>query len=93
MFTNGPGDQVQSQVESYKRLKKWYLMPPWLTLSIIRYESKVKWSNPGKGVGPPLHHGVVAIEKGAFWSTSITVANLFNDISIFVGYLMSTSSL
>ena len=41
---------VQSQVESYQRLKKWYLMPPCLTLSIIRYGSRVKWSNPGKGV-------------------------------------------
>ena len=28
--------------------------------------SRVKWSNPGK---------VVAIEKGAFWSPSTTVAN------------------
>ena len=25
---------VQSQVESYQRLKKWYLMPPCLTLSL-----------------------------------------------------------
>ena len=33
---------VQSQVESYQRLKRWYLMPPWLTLSIIRYVSRVK---------------------------------------------------
>ena len=43
---------VQSQVESYQRLKKWYLMPPCLTLSIIRYGSRVKWSNPVKGVAP-----------------------------------------
>ena len=43
---------VQSQVVSYQRLKKWYLMPPYLTLSIIRYGSRVKWSNPGKGVAP-----------------------------------------
>ena len=43
---------VQSQVESYQRLKKWYLMPPCLTLSIIRYRSRVEWSNPGKGVAP-----------------------------------------
>ena len=28
---------VQSQVESYQRPKKWYLMLPCLTLSIIRY--------------------------------------------------------
>ena len=41
---------VQSQVESYQRLKKWYLMSPCVTLSIIRYGSRVKWSNPGKGV-------------------------------------------
>ena len=27
-------------------------MPPCLTHSIIRHESKVKWSNPGKGVKP-----------------------------------------
>ena len=39
-FANGPG------------LKKWYLIPPCLTLSIIRYVSRVKWSNPGKGVVP-----------------------------------------
>ena len=43
---------VQSQVESYQRLKKWYLMLPCLTLSIIRSGSRVKWSNPGKEVAP-----------------------------------------
>ena len=41
---------VQSQVESYQRLKKWYLIPPCLTPSIIRYVSRIKWSNPGKRV-------------------------------------------
>ena len=35
-----------------KDLKKWYLMPPRLTLSIIRYGSWIRWSNPGKGVAP-----------------------------------------
>ena len=40
---------VQSKVESYQRLKKWYLMPPWLTLSIIGYGFWVKGVNPGKG--------------------------------------------
>ena len=43
---------VQSQVESYQRLKKWYLIPTCLTLSIIRYRSRVKWSNSGKAVAP-----------------------------------------
>ena len=46
--------KVQSHVESYQRLKKWYLMPPCLTLSIIRYGSRVKWINPEKGVVPSL---------------------------------------
>ena len=45
---------VQFQVESYQKLLKWYLMCPCLRLSIIRYVSRVKWSNPGKGeVHPP----------------------------------------
>ena len=66
---------VESQVESYQRLKKWYLMPPCLTLSIIRYGPRVKWSNPGTGVVSPLFCGVVAIEKGAIKSPSTTVAN------------------
>ena len=39
---------VQSQVESYQRLKKWYLMLPCLALSIIRWGL----SNPGNGVAP-----------------------------------------
>ena len=43
---------VQCQVESYQRLKKWYLIPPCLTLRIKRHVSRVKWSNPGKGVAP-----------------------------------------
>ena len=53
---------VQSQVESYQRLKKWYLMPPCLTLSVIRYGSRVKWSNPGKEVAP-------SYRKGSLWVT------------------------
>ena len=42
--------RVQSQVESYQKLKRLYLMPPCLTLCIIRYISRVRWRNPGKGV-------------------------------------------
>ena len=43
---------VQSQFESYQTLKKWHLMTLCLTLSIIRYGSRVKWHNPGKEVVP-----------------------------------------
>ena len=42
----------QSQVASYQRLLKWYWIPPCLTLSNIRYVSRVKCSNPGKAVAP-----------------------------------------
>ena len=66
---------VQSQVASYQRLLKWYLIPPCLTLNNIRYVSRLKWSNQGKGVAPSLHLGVVAIERGAFWSPSTMVVN------------------
>ena len=42
---------VQSLVESYQRLKKWFLISPCLTLSIIRYIvvvliTKTKQTNP-----------------------------------------------
>ena len=58
---------VQSQVESYQRLKKWYFMPSCLTLSIIRYGSRVKWSNPGKGVAPSSTPWCSSYRKGRFW--------------------------
>ena len=54
---------VRSQIESYQRLKKWYLMPPCLTLSIIRYGSRVKWSNPGNGVAPSPTHWCSKLSK------------------------------
>ena len=56
---------VQSQVESYQRLKKWYLMMPCLALRIIRYGSRVKWSNPGKGVAPSPTHRCSSYWKGS----------------------------
>ena len=46
--------RVQSKVKSYQRLKKWYLISPGLTLSVIRYVSRVKWSNPRKVFAPFL---------------------------------------
>ena len=56
---------VQSQVESYQRLKKWYLMPPCLTLTNIRYVSRVKWSNPGIGVAPSPTPWCSSYRKGS----------------------------
>ncbi len=68
VFANGPGGQGSIPGRVIQMTQIWYLMPPCLTLSIIWYRSRVKWSNSGKGVAPPLHIGVVAIEKGAFGS-------------------------
>ena len=67
--------RVQSQVAPYQKLFKWYLIPPCLTLSNIRYVLRVKWSNPGKGVAPPSTLRCSSYWKGAFWSPSTTVAN------------------
>ena len=39
-------------IQSASRLKKWYLMLPCLTLSIIKVWIRAKWSNPGKRVAP-----------------------------------------
>ena len=71
-----PETEVQFQVESYQRLKKWYLMPPCLTLSIIRYGSRVSGAIQGKELHLTPYLSVVAIEKGAFGSPSITVSQL-----------------
>ena len=59
----------QSQVESYQRFKKWYLIPPCLTLSIIRNVSRGKWSNPGKIEAPSL-----TLRCSIYWKGSFRVA-------------------
>ena len=59
---------VQSQIESYQRLKKWYLIPPCLTDSMIRYISRVKWNNPGKRVVP-----FPKSQLSSYWTKSIRV--------------------
>ena len=59
--------RVQSQVESYQKLKKWYLMLHCLKLSIVRIKGKVEQSRERSST-LPLHFGVVAIERGAFGS-------------------------
>ena len=48
VFANGPGDLGSIP----GRIIPKTLIPPSLTLSNIRYVSRVKWSIPGKGVAP-----------------------------------------
>ena len=54
VFANGPGDRrsIPGRFILKTFLKKWYLIHPSLTLSIIKYVSRVKWSNTGKGESP-----------------------------------------
>ena len=66
VFANGPSDRGSIPGRVIPKTQKRYLMPLCLTLSIIRYRSSVKWSNPGKEQRPTLHLGVVATEKGTF---------------------------
>ena len=65
VFANG----VQSQVGSYQRLEKWYLIPTCLALSIIRHVSRIKWSNPGKVVAPSP-----TPRCSSYWKGSLPVA-------------------
>ena len=78
--------RVQSQVESYQRLKKSYLIPPCLTLRNIRYVSRVKWSNPWKGVAPSSTPRCSSYWKGSFrialdYSRHLTLLCPSNDLN------------
>ena len=67
---------VQSQVESYQKHKRWYLMLPCLTFNIIWYETSVSGAIRGKEWCPAQELGVIAIEKVDFGSLSTTVSQL-----------------
>ena len=67
VFANGPGDLGSIPGRVIPKTQKWYLMPPCLTLSIIRYGSRVKWSNPGKGVVPFPTPWCSSYQKGGLW--------------------------
>ena len=60
---------VQPQVVSYRRLEKWYSMPPCLTLSNIRYVSRVKLCNPEKGVASSP-----TPQSSSYWKGSLQVS-------------------
>ena len=57
---------VQSQVKSYQRLKIWYLMPSYLTFSIISCGWRVSGAIQGKKKCFSLQPSVIAIEKETF---------------------------
>ena len=66
----------QSQVESYPKLKRWYLMPPYSNTQHYKVRIKGKGSKPWKGVVPSQRLCIVAIKKGAFESPSNMVGQI-----------------
>ena len=66
MFTSGPENRGSISGRVIPKTQKWYSMPPCLTLSIIRYRSRVNGEMQGMEWRLLLHIGVVVIEKGAF---------------------------
>ena len=58
MFANGPGDQGAIQGQVIPKTQK-IVLDTALTLSIIRYGSRVKWSNPGKKRSSALPYTLV----------------------------------
>ena len=77
VFTNGPGDGDSIRRRVILKTQKWYLMPPYLKLSIISYGSRVSGTIQGKENHPSLHLGDVTIKMGAFRSPSTMVTNIY----------------
>ena len=65
VFTNGQGDLGSIPGRVIPKTQKWYLMSPCLTLSIIRYGSRVKWSNLENGVLPSPKPWCSSYRKGS----------------------------
>ena len=69
VFANGLGDLGSVPGRVIPKTLKWYLIPPFLTLCIIRYVSRVKWNYPGKGVAPSL-----TLRCSSYWKGSLLVS-------------------
>ena len=67
-FANGPGDQGSVPGRVIPKTQKWYLMPPCLTLSFIRYKPRVMWINSGKEVAP-----LPMTRCSSYWKESLRV--------------------
>ena len=92
VFANGPGDWGSILRRVIPKTQKLYLIFYCLTLSIIRYVSRVKWSNVGKGVVTSPTPRCCSYWKGSFrvaldYSRQLyclTVANFQNNGKIWI---------
>ena len=53
MFANGPEDRSSIPGGVIPKTQKWYLIPPNLTLSIIRFVSRVSGTSKERSSVPP----------------------------------------
>ena len=65
VFANGPGDLVQSQVESYQRLKKMVLDASLLNTQHYKVRIKGKVEQSREGVAPSPTHWCSSYRKGS----------------------------
>ena len=52
VFSNSPGELGSIPGRIIPKTLEWYLILSFLTLSNMRYVSRVRWRNPRKGVAP-----------------------------------------
>ena len=83
MFAVSPGDLCSFPSRVIPKTQKWYVMPPCLTLSNIRYGSKVKWSNPRIGVAPFPICWCSSYRKKTLWVTLANFTYLYIYIYIY----------
>ena len=67
VYTNGPGGQGSITGRVIPKTQKMLLDAA--LLSTQHYEIRINGKVKGMELCPPLHHGVVAIEKGGLWVT------------------------
>ena len=83
MFTNNLGRHGSIPGRVILKTQKWYLMLPRLSLIIRRYGSRVKWSNPGKGVVSSPSPQYSSYWKGSLWVTLYNGCQIYLDIYIY----------
>ena len=82
VFANGPGDLASIPGRVIPKTQKMVLDASLLNTQHYKVRIKGKVEQSREAVAPPLHIGVVAIEKGAFGLPSTMVANFFMYIYI-----------
>ena len=83
VFANCPGDQGSLPGRVIPSTQKMVIDISLLKTQDNKVRIKGKRSDQGNGIAPPLHLGVVAIEKGAVGSPSTKVTNFTYLFSFF----------